>query len=68
MVMYGIAFTKPTIQLLSSHHCCLPIHASPESGMPMAVGNERLAPLEPVYRAQLAPQSLYITSRGDEGL
>lgn len=46
IAIYGIAFTSPTIQEFFSHVPAA-VHASPESGIPNAVGNERLAPLEP---------------------
>lgn len=51
MVIYGIEFTKPTIQEFLSHlaaAAALTLHSSPESTMLKVFGNDMLAPLDPV--------------------
>ena len=44
--MYGQELMKPTSHELLSQVPAA-VHSVPESGIPKAIGNERLAPLEP---------------------
>ena len=52
IAIYGQELTNPMSQEFDAQVPAA-VHADPESGMPNAVGNERLAPFEPVTRHQL---------------